>query len=46
MKRDEKKKTLLFLNSETKEMLRYLAYKNNQSQTSLIEKILNRSLKR
>ena len=46
MKRDAKKKTLIFLNPETKEMLRYLAYKNNQSQNSLIEKTLSRSLKR
>jgi len=46
MKRKERVKKILFLKPETKEMLRYLAYKTNQSQNSLIEKILSRSLKR
>ena len=45
MKRQEKKKMLVFLSPETKEMLRYFAYKSNQSQNNLVEKILRRSLK-
>jgi guanylate kinase len=46
MKKQEKKKMLIFLKPETKEMLRYFSYKKNESQNNLIEKILRRSLKR
>jgi hypothetical protein len=46
MKRQERKKMLIFLNPETKDMLRYYSYKKNESQNNLIEKIVRRSLKR
>ena len=46
MKRQEKKKMQVFLSPKTKEMLRYQAYKKHESQNTLIEKILRRSLRR
>jgi hypothetical protein len=44
MKRANKRTMLVFLEPNTKEMIRYQAYKENKSQNSLIEEILKSHL--
>lgn len=46
MKREDKRPMLLFINPALKEMIRYKAYKEHQSQNSLIENILTLHLER